>query len=375
MKILNKKKLFFFSGSPSDLYPIQGLLSKLSKNKNLILHIVFHSCYFLNENKIPLKELIDYFDGLKIFKIRTFTKRLENKNIESSILTKKIDKFLRLNLTTKDFLVLLGDRLESLVVAQCAYLKSIKILHFSGGQISNGSHDNVYRYNISNFSEFHFVTSQKAKSRLRKIPIIKEKNIYMIGSCSIDDLKYFLKMKNHEKLIKNINNKIPYVFLSLHPEIEEKDEFFINFEKIINQIIEKKINIIASYPNNDNGSKKILELYKKFIKTDYFNLINSSNKNIYLSILKNSLFLIGNSSSFIIEAPYLKKIIFLYGHRQNGREIDKSIFKINYNINLFKTLFEKLLKNKLNLKKNNKIFGTGNSIDLCLSYINKITDE
>ena len=316
-----------------------------------------------------------FFDNVKIFKLKTFTKRIENKNIESSILTKKIDEFINLNLNTKDYILLLGDRLESLVVAQCAYLKKIKILHFSGGQISSGSQDNIFRYNISNFSNFHFVTTKKAELRLRKIPIIQNKNIYNIGSCSIDDIKYFLKMNNLQKPIKKIKNKIPYVFLSLHPEIEGKENFINNIEKIINEIIKKKINIIASYPNNDNGSKQILELYKKFFKTDYFNLINSSTKNNYLSILKNSLFLIGNSSSFVIEAPYLDKIIFLYGQRQKGREIDNSIFQIDYSLNLFKILFEKLLKNKLKQKKSTKIFGTGNSIDLCLSYINKITYE
>lgn len=372
---MNKKNIFYFSGSPSDIYPIQGLLTKLSKTKNLNLNLVFHSCYFLKENKILFNELLIYFSKVKIFKIKTFTKRVDNKNIESSILTKKIDKFLGLNLTSKDYILLLGDRLESLIVAQCAYLRQIKILHFSGGQISNGSFDNIFRYNISNLSNFHFVSSKKAELRLKKIPIIKNKNIYNIGSCAIDDLKKFINKINKKKHKNICKTKSPYVFLSLHPEIKEKNIFISNIEKIINQIIENKIKIIASYPNNDIGSKKILELYKKFIKSDYFDLVNSPNKKNYFSILNDSLFLIGNSSSFIIEAPYLNKIIFLYGHRQNGREIDNSIFQIKYSINSFTVLFKKLLENNLIIKKNSNIFGHGKSIDLCLSYINKITNE
>ena len=88
-------------------------------------------------------------------------------------------------------------------------------------------------------------------------------------------------------------------------------------------------------------------------------------------MLNNSLFLIGNSSSFLIEAPYLHKIILLYGNRQNGREIDDTIIKINYNYKIFSKLFVKILNNDLKTKKNSNIFGDGNAIKSCLSYIDK----
>ena len=368
---MSKNNIFFFSGSPSDIYPIQSLLKKLSFTRRVNLNIIFHSCHFLKENKRALEEFTNFFDNLKIFKLKTFSKRLHNKNLETTIITKKIDSFIELHISNKDQIFLLGDRLETLVVAQCAYLKQIRITHFSGGQISDGSLDNAFRYNISNFSNYHFVTTKKAENRLRKIPTINKKNIYRIGSCSIDDIFNYLRKHKKNNIEKKFLNKSPYVFLSLHPEITREKYFIDNIKKIIKEIIDNKISIFANYPNNDIGSNEILDLYRIFSKSRYFNLIKTSSKLNYISILYNSLFLIGNSSSFLIEAPYLHKIIILYGNRQNGREIDNAIFKINYSHNIFSKLFVKILNNDLKIKQNSNIFGDGNAIKSCLSYIDK----
>src|SRR5579862_1469018 len=54
-----------------------------------------------------------------------------------------------------DLLVLLGDRFESLAVAQAALVQKIPLAHIHGGELSEGAIDDAIRHSITKMSHLH----------------------------------------------------------------------------------------------------------------------------------------------------------------------------------------------------------------------------
>ena len=92
-----------------------------------------------------------------------------------------------------DVVYIIGDRLEAYAAALAAHFMKIPVVHFAGGQLTNGAVDNIYRYNISNLASLHFVTNTFAKQRLLQCPIIDGSKVYHVGSSAIDSIKDYLK--------------------------------------------------------------------------------------------------------------------------------------------------------------------------------------
>ena len=102
-------------------------------------------------------------------------------------------------------------------VAYVALTNNIPIVHYGGGQISEGSWDNQVRNSISKLSHIHFVSTKYCKKRLIKIGESKKK-IFITGSLGISNIKE-KKFKSKEDLGKKykFNFKKNYFIVTLHP--------------------------------------------------------------------------------------------------------------------------------------------------------------
>ena len=127
---------------------------------------------------------------------------------------------------------------------------------------------------------------------------------------------------------------------------------------LISTLIESKKNFVVIYPNNDHGTDKIFNEYKKLNKNPRFRLIPSMRFEYFLTILKNSKFIIGNSSAGIREAPFFGVPTINVGSRQNNRARGHSILNIDFNSEQIISAIKKVNK----IKKNpSKLFGYGDS--------------
>ena len=72
-----------------------------------------------------------------------------------------------------DKIVLLGDRLETLLAAISAYTLNIPIIHIGGGEITEGSVDDSYRHCITKLSSFHLVSNNIYKRIIKNNPTEK----------------------------------------------------------------------------------------------------------------------------------------------------------------------------------------------------------
>jgi UDP-hydrolysing UDP-N-acetyl-D-glucosamine 2-epimerase len=219
-----------------------------------------------------------------------------------------------------DALILLGDRYEILAAATIATIYQIKIIHFCGGDITEGAYDDDIRNAITQLSHIHFVSCEESKN---KVLSFGKNNVYVVGN---PGLEYLLDFKPNPK---EYNNYIMFVY---HPETKNLDNLIIDLgeiKKVFDYILDKNINLLVIGTNADNGNQHIKNLYNDYKnKIIYF---DSVDRQQYLSLAYYCDLFMGNSSSGIYEIPFFNKYIINIGDRQKGRRNIYNVINVKNN--------------------------------------------
>jgi UDP-hydrolysing UDP-N-acetyl-D-glucosamine 2-epimerase len=352
-------KIFYFSVSRSDYYITYNLLSYLASKKNLKINTVITGMHYakifgntkdnlihnkkISQHKIPVDYKNCNFMDKDILSIST-----KFINSISFFLKKKKPKII----------MLLGDRYETFLIAYCATIYKIPIIHIHGGELTLGSYDDNFRHSITKMSHWHLSATQKSKKRIIQLGENK-KNVFNIGSLSLDNIKK-TSILNYKILSNkfNIDEDKELVLMTYHPTTLNAKKDNSNIHNIINFLKKENFFVIITAPGADTGSSKLKKLIlHKIKKLKNFKFINNLGFQNYISLLKCSKFLIGNSSSGIIEAPLLNKISINVGDRQKLREISPTILNIDGSVKSLKGILKKISKKeKINFKINSTLF-------------------
>ena len=126
-------------------------------------------------------------------------------------------------------------------------------------------------------------------------------------------------------------------------------------------------NFVVIFPNNDLGSKYIIDAYQKIANNKRFRIFPSLRFEYFLVLLKKAKFIIGNSSAGIREAPYYGIPIINIGTRQQNRTLNADIINVDYQKeNIIKALHS-VINHKISPTAND--FGKGNSAELFLNSL------
>ena len=261
--------------------------------------------------------------------------------------------------------MVLGDRYEAFCASNMANLMKMPIVHISGGDTSLGSNDEKYRNMISLIARLHFCKTEKHKKKLQNFKI-KKKNIHVIGSLALDNLKKISK-KNHFKKYKS------YCLASVHSTketIKKNLETAYLFISLVKKL--KQINFIFTSASHDQFGVKInkilLDASKKY-KNCFF--IHNLGGKKYLNAIQNSKFMIGNSSSGIIESSFFSKPSISILPRQLGRQANRNVFFVEKSEKKILKILQKIkFKNYKILLKNN-IFDMYKKVGSPSQYIYK----
>ena len=368
------RKLLLFSFNRSEFGFLKPLLHQLESDKDKICYKFFATGTHFDKAFGNTIQEINSNKFLKFKNIKTLNS--SNKSYEIFNVTKKFRKII--NSFKPDFIFLPGDRHELIPVAYVALTNNIPIVHYGGGQISEGSWDNQARNSISKLSHIHFVSTKYCKKRLIKIGESKKK-IFITGSLGISNIKE-KKFKSKEDLgkIYKFDFKKNYFIVTLHPNTFSIKETRFEALTLFNTL--KKIKnyfFIITSPNNDPGHNITLKVIKKFTKLfpNKFKFIASFGNKNYLSALRCSNGLIGNSSSGIIEAPSLGTPAINIGERQKNRYKNPNVIDTNFIssgiIKAIKKSQNKSFLKKIGNKKN--IYDNGNAAKKIVDKLKNIS--
>ena len=346
---MKNKKILFLTSGRGDYFLLAPLVDELKKlRKNKIYFASIGDNHFI-KNKRNLINKIDFNLEKSENKVTPIKLIL---NLSSIYLN-----FFRLIKKVKpNSVCLLGDRSEILMPSIICFFLKIPIIHFYGGEVSEGATDDYIRKIVSIISSYHLTAHKQSKNNLLKLGASNGK-IEVIGSLGIENflkLKLIQKNKIEKKLKINFEKK--NILVTYHPVTNSEDYGFNEFRNLISFLKkQKKTNIFFTYPNKDIYAYQFRKTIKDLKNRKNFYVFESLGILDYFSLVKQMDVVMGNSSSGIIEIPSLKIPVINIGDRQKNRYCSKSVIHCTGSLdNLKKSLKKSYSKSFLSSIKKHK---------------------
>jgi UDP-hydrolysing UDP-N-acetyl-D-glucosamine 2-epimerase len=332
---MKKINIFFFSANRAEYALILPFLKIFSKNRQFKVKFIVSGSHLEKKFGFSFNEIKK--DKIKIYKkikVTLKTNRLEDAADYFNKLQNKINLFLKKEKI--DIVFLSSDRFETFAFAISSYFRKIPIIHYEGGDITEGGalDDNI-RHAITKISNIHLTTNREALERILKMGEEKWRclNVGYSPLYLMQKQKFNLKKIEKKFLLDSYK---PLILFTLHPIIGKNDKQKTNIDEIFNALeyLSKKNQIIITYPNFDPGYKyiinKIINLKKKIKKIKVIKHLGKENYHsllYYIGKNKNG-FCMGNSSSGIKETIFFNCPTLNIGDRQKSRLKPKNVIDV-----------------------------------------------
>ncbi len=221
-----------------------------------------------------------------------------------------------------DWVLLLGDRYETLSAAIAAHLCAIPIAHISGGEVTGGATDDAFRHAITKMSMLHFTATEAYRRRVIQLGESPSR-VFRVGALGIDNIRSIppLDPRVLEKGL-GISLREPFLLVTFHPVTLDREKPAAQFRVLLDALEQLfPMKMVMTYPNADAGGKSIIRMIEKFAARHrgLVAVTPSLGQERYLSLMRIAGAVVGNSSSGIVEAPFLHIPTVDIGNRQSGR--------------------------------------------------------
>lgn len=278
-----------------------------------------------------------------------------------------------------DYLMVLGDRYETLAVCCAAMNARIPIIHLHGGETTEGAIDEAIRHAITKMSLYHFTSTEEYRKRVIQLGESPDR-VFNVGATGVENVLNEPKYSK-EELGNMIGMKLErsYGVVTFHP-VTLEGEVVAQCQALIDCMEHyKNIDFIVTGANADCGGDKINRMFQQCAEENenvYFTYSLGMKK--YLSALQYASFVMGNSSSGIIEAPSFGIPAINIGNRQKGRIQAEAVINCsNAASDIIKAVETALLPEVQNKAKNAKNpYGDGKASERIVQILeNKWKDK
>ena len=356
------KKILFLTGTRADFGKIKSLVQILEQSPDFAVFVAVTGMHLQKEYGYTLIEIERCgFKNIHTFENHTHETTMDltlAKTIEGlSAYVKQINP---------DMIIVHGDRVETLAGAIVGSLNNILVAHIEGGELS-GTVDELIRHSVSKLSHVHFVSNGDAAARLVQMGEM-ESSIFTIGSPDVDimfsdGLPELSVAKQYYEIAFD-----EYAVAMFHPVTTEASHMEHYAKEFVRSLQKDNHNYIIIFPNNDLGSRYIIDAYEMLKGNSKFRIFPSLRFEYFLSLLKNAQFIIGNSSAGIREAPYYGIPIINIGTRQQNRALHADIINVDYASDAISEVLKTIDSHKNSDTAPD--FGAGNSADLFFKHLN-----
>jgi UDP-N-acetylglucosamine 2-epimerase (non-hydrolysing) len=327
------KKVAVFTGTRSEYGLLYWLLKDIQSDNSLDLKLLVSGMHLSPEFGCTYTQIEN--DGFIIDeKIEILLSSDSSVGVAKSIGLGVLGFADALDRLKPNVLIILGDRFEALAAAQTAMILKIPIIHLHGGEITEGAYDDSIRHSISKLSYLHATSTEVYRKRVIQLGESPNR-VINVGAIGLDHLKRS-KMLTLQEISESLNFKLsaPYFLVTYHPVTLAQEDPVESFRSLLDSLDSfLGHQIIITYPNADNGSRRIILMLEGYAKQNPNRVlaIKSLGHQRYLSTVKYADVIIGNSSSGIIEAPAFDVPTVNIGMRQKGRLAAKSVLHCEAN--------------------------------------------
>lgn len=218
------------------------------------------------------------------------------------------------------YLVVLGDRRETMQAAWEAFQKDTPVVHIQGGERTPYSLDDVHRDCITRISSLHFPPTLEAANR-----------IYQINPAAVVIPCGAIGAELAANTVPIPRTDLDFSSVASPPDPSDKTWLVTwhpqpgeDVQELISSLKEEGGEVIWTFPNKDPGYQEVIH---KIYQAGFHAQIELGMP-VYLSLMHYVTAVVGNSSSGMIEAPSIGAQTINIGNRQRGRPQATSVTSI-----------------------------------------------
>lgn len=356
--MMKSRKVLGVTGIRSEYDIMSTVFREIMNHPNLELEIAVTGAHLSDQFGLTVNEIIK--DG---FKIADEIESLINGDQASSRVTGLAIQLQGLIQTVKrvkpDFLLVLGDREESMTTALVGAYMNIPVAHIAGGDRVVGNVDDQIRHAVSKLSHLHFTTNEESSARLIKMGE-QPFRVINTGNPGLDRIRLTAKLNREElssRLGFEIKNGEPLILLIQHVISTEIDQAYFQMNTTMEAVKKMGIKTIISYPNSDAGSQQLIRALEEYKYLPFVYQAKNIPRLEFINLMRESSCMLGNSSAGILEAPSLKLPVINVGNRQKGRLHAENVQFVSHDIEeicgaVHKALFDQGYKEQVMKCKN-----------------------
>ena len=375
---MEKKKIIAVTGIRSEYDILYPILNELNI-QGYQVDIVVSGAHLSEHHGMTVNSIIE--DGFNIIeRIDTIfvTSRLVQRPKSVGILTNSLSQVVERE--NPDFLLVVGDREESIATAIVGNYMNKLVVHIGGGDSVYGNADDPIRFSVSKLAHLHCCIAKEYAENL--INIREERfRVFWTGNPSYSNIANIdnINIDNLSKMINIDLTDKPYVVMIKHPLSSEVSDAYkqmkLSLESLDIFCKKHDFRALIISPNSDPGSEEMLSAASKYLDSNELFLLETLPRNIFINLIRNTRALIGNSSMGILEAPFYKIPVINIGNRQKGRLNAGNVEFVQYDKkNIIKHLEKACLDKKYReeIKNLSNPFGSENAAKNIVDVINNV---
>ena len=220
-----------------------------------------------------------------------------------------------------DWLLVLGDREESMTTALVGAYMNIPVAHVAGGDRVVGNVDDQIRHAVTKLVHLHFATNIESADRIIKLGE-QPFRVHNVGNPGLDRLLSVPELSATElsqRLGFQIGDDEPLLVVIQHVISTEIDDAYFQMKQTMEAVAELGLKTVLSYPNTDAGGQQMIRAIREFKSLPNLYTAKNIPRLEFVNLFRRASCLVGNSSAGILEAPILKLPVVNVGNRQKGR--------------------------------------------------------
>ena len=290
----------------------------------------------------------------------------------------------KLNFMNPDFVVVAGDREETVTTAiSCIYLE-IPLIHIAGGDRTfpgefSGDVDEPIRHATSKMAHIHFTMNEEHSERLIKMGE-EPYRICCTGNPALDRFAYISSIGREElcEYFGFSDAEKPLVLVIQHVISSEADDGARQIGTTLDALKEFDINCIVNYPNSDMGSQGMIEIIEHYSDNPCFRIRRNIPRFYFVNLLKEIDILVGNSSLALLEGSFLKIPAINVGIRQKDRLNGGNVVFVDHDKNEIKNIVNRILNDsdyRADIKACTSIYGDGTASKKMVAFLDSLKES
>lgn len=330
---LAPRKILTFTMNRSDFSGVAPVFEELSRRANVKPILIAGGMHLSERFGKPLQLLVER--GMSPdYKVASVRRELDTPTEilrEISEITSEVTRIIELE--SPDLTFILGDRYELVPIALSSLLCDIPIAHHSGGDVTEGSLDNQFRFAVSQFAHLHLVANSTHRDRLLEMGE-EPWRVHVVGEPTTEDYEWndghvlqLRQLLGHQS--ESLGN---FALVCLHPSPFEGMSGTAMVEVLIAGLEHYPGTLLVTPPNQDIGGSDIQKTFEEMSAGQRARIryVQTLGKGLFNAALNHADFIIGNSSAGLLDASQFQLPAVNLGIRQQGRESGPNVIHLPF---------------------------------------------